>query len=57
MCVTCFGEQQVDLIGQELSDSGIEMVDSLLHGLDTHAQVIIFPLQHGVLLKHVAEAF
>lgn len=41
---TCLGEQQVNLIGQELSDSGVEMVDGLLHGLHAHAQVVVFPL-------------
>lgn len=54
---TRLGEQQINFIGQELSDSGVEMVDGLLHGLHTHAQVVIFPLQHGVLLEQVAEAF
>lgn len=54
---TCLGEQQVNLIGQELSDSGVEMVNGLLHGLNAHAQGVVFPLQHGVLLEQVAEAF
>lgn len=53
---TCLGEQQVNLIGQELGDSGVEMINGLLHGLYAHTQVVVFPLQHGVLLEQVAEA-
>ena len=57
VALTCLGEQQVDLIGEKLSDSGVEVVDGLLHSLHAHAQGIVLLLQHGVLLEQVAETF
>lgn len=53
---TGLGEQRADLIGQQMCDAGVEMVDGLLHGLHPEAQCVTLSQQHGVLLTQVAVA-
>lgn len=53
---TCPDERLVGLVADQLGEPRPLGVDGLLHGLHPHPQVAVLRLQHGVLVKHVAEA-
>lgn len=54
---TCSGKNLVGLLTDKLRDSGPQRINGLLHGFYSYTQIIIFRLQHSILMKHVIDAF
>lgn len=54
--LTSLGQKQVGLLAHEMSDTVVDGIDGLLHGLHSQPQCPVLLLQHGVLPVQVTVA-